>query len=286
MGGPEQPRRPCDCVTYPCACQDHPGKCIVVGSMGEGGVPFSAGIRPHVKEEFCNTVTETEGGYCGGEKYPVAAGAFCKWTFCPALPEDKGRRLDELPLLTAAVSKAMASVQLENATADGLAELRRAVAKLEQAKSLLAGAPAPVDDGVFGKRSLTDDVVARSKGSHTDDIVARAVDDATADDARVRREFGTASRTDDVVARGLAIVDDRPVDDKVSRAKRAVRAAADAARGVEAQRRIVADQRRLVAEEKALLASARQLASAKVDAARAARALALAADARLGGDVM
>ena len=35
-------------------------------------------------EEFCNTVTETEGGYCGGEKYPVAAGAFCKWTFCPA----------------------------------------------------------------------------------------------------------------------------------------------------------------------------------------------------------
>ena len=30
------------------------------------------------------SVTETEGGYCGGEKYPVAAGAFCKWTFCPA----------------------------------------------------------------------------------------------------------------------------------------------------------------------------------------------------------
>ena len=84
-GCPEQPRhRLSDCVTYPCACQDHPGKCIVVGSMGEGGVPFSAGIRPHVKEEFCNTVTETEGGYCGGEKYPVAAGAFCKWTFCPA----------------------------------------------------------------------------------------------------------------------------------------------------------------------------------------------------------
>ena len=108
----------------------------------------------------------------------------------------------------------------------------------------------------------------------------------------VRREFGKASRTDDVVARGLAIVDDRPVDDKVSRAKRAVRAAADAARGVEAQRRIVADQRRLVAEEKALLASeaklaaARDLAAAKVDAARAARALQLAADARLGGDVM
>ena len=84
LGGPEQPRRPCDCVTYPCACQDHPGKCIVVGSMGEGGVPCSAGIRPHITEEFCNTVTDTEGGYCGGEKYPVAAGAFCKWTFCPA----------------------------------------------------------------------------------------------------------------------------------------------------------------------------------------------------------
>ena len=44
----------------------------------------SHGTRPHVSEEFCNTVTETEGGYCGGEKYPVAAGAFCKWTFCPA----------------------------------------------------------------------------------------------------------------------------------------------------------------------------------------------------------
>ena len=42
------------------------------------------GTRPHVSEEFCNTVTETEGGYCGGEKSPVAAGAFCKWTFCPA----------------------------------------------------------------------------------------------------------------------------------------------------------------------------------------------------------
>ena len=189
----------------------------------------------------------------------------------------------------------MASVQVENGTDDQasrLDELRRAVAKLEAAKALLAGAPAPVDDGVFGKRSLTDDVVARAKGSHTDDIVARAVDDANADDVRVRREFGKASRTDDVVARGLAIVDDRPVDDKVSRAKRAVRAAADAARGVAAQRRIVADQRRLVAEEKALLASeaklaaARDLAAAKVDAARAARALALAADARLGGDVM
>ena len=34
------------------------------------------------------------------------------------------------------------------------------------------------------------------------------------------------------------------------------------------------------------LAAARDLAAAKVDAARAARALALAADARLGGDVM
>ena len=127
-----------DCVTYPCACQDHPGKCIVVGSMGEGGVRCSAGIRPHVSEDFCNTVTDTEGGYCGGEKYPVAAGAFCKWTFCPALPDDEERRLDALPLLTAAVSKAMASVQVENATADGLAELRRAVAKLETAKALLA----------------------------------------------------------------------------------------------------------------------------------------------------
>jgi len=187
----------------------------------------------------------------------------------------------------------MASVQLENATADGLAELRRAVAKLEQAKSLLAGAPAPVDDGVFGKRSLTDDVVARSKGSHTDDIVARAVDDATADDARVRREFGTASRTDDVVARARrqGLVDDR-TDDKTAKAVRAVSAVADARRGVEAQRRIVADQRALVAEEKALMASeaklaaARDLAAAKVDAARAARALQLAADARLGGDVM
>ena len=84
-GCPEQPRRRLsDCVTYPCACQDHPGKCIVVGSMGEGGVRCSHGTRPHVSEEFCNTVTETEGGYCGGEKYPVAAGAFCKWTFCPA----------------------------------------------------------------------------------------------------------------------------------------------------------------------------------------------------------
>ena len=41
-------------------------------------------VDDHVSEEFCNTVTETEGGYCGGEKYPVAAGAFCKWTFCPA----------------------------------------------------------------------------------------------------------------------------------------------------------------------------------------------------------
>ena len=82
---PEQPRRRLtDCVTYPCACQDHPGQCIVVGSMGEGGVPCQAGIRPHITEEFCNTVTETEGGFCGGEKYPVAAGAFCKWTFCPA----------------------------------------------------------------------------------------------------------------------------------------------------------------------------------------------------------
>ena len=240
-------------------------------------------------------MTHTEGGYCGGEKYPIAAGAFCKWTFCPA-PADEGRRLDALPLLTAAVSKAMASVQLENATAASLAELRRAVAKLEAAKALLAskGSRRADDDvaRVVGQRSLTDDVVARSKGSHTDDIVARAVDDANADDVRVRREFGKASRTDDVVARGLAIVDDRPVDDKVSRAKRAVRAAADAARGVEAQRRIVADQRRLVAEEKALLASeaklaaARDLAAAKVDAARAARALALAADARLGGDVM
>ena len=60
------------------------GKCIVVGSMGEGGVRCSHGTRPHVSEEFCNTVTETEGGYCGGEKSPVAAGAFCKWTFCPA----------------------------------------------------------------------------------------------------------------------------------------------------------------------------------------------------------
>jgi hypothetical protein len=198
----------------------------------------------------------------------------------------------------------MASVQLENGTdqASRLDDLRRAVAKLEAAKALLAGAPAStgsrtddrLDDvaRVFGKRSLTDDVVARSKGSHTDDIVARAVDDANADDVRVRREFGKASRTDDVVSKGLAIVDDRPVDDKVSRAKRAVRAAAEAARGVEAQRRIVADQRRLVAEEKALLASeaklaaARDLAAAKVDAARAARALQLAADARLGGDVM
>ena len=132
---PEQPRRRLtDCVTYPCACQDHPGKCIVVGSMGEGGVRCSAGIRPHITEEFCNTVTDTEGGYCGGEKYPIAAGAFCKWTFCPA-PADEGRRLDALPLLTAAVSKAMASVQLENATAAGLAELRRAVAKLEAAKA-------------------------------------------------------------------------------------------------------------------------------------------------------
>ena len=184
------------------------------------------------------------------------------------------------------------------------ASLRRAVAKLEAAKALLASAgdgsgaskgSRRADDDVarvFGKRSLTDDVVARSKGSHTDDIVARAVDDANADDVRVRREFGKASRTDDVVSKGLAIVDDRPVDDKVSRAKRAVRAAAEAAHGVEAQRRIVADQRRLVAEEKALLASeaklaaARDLAAAKVDAARAARALALAADARLGGDVM
>ena len=69
--------------------------------MGEGGVRCSHGTRPHVSEEFCNTVTETEGGYCGGEKYPVAAGAFCKWTFCPALP-DEGRRLDELLPLTAA----------------------------------------------------------------------------------------------------------------------------------------------------------------------------------------
>ena len=59
--------------------------------MGEGGVPCSAGIRPHITEEFCNTVTETEGGFCGGEKYPVAAGAFCKWTFCP-LPDDGARR--------------------------------------------------------------------------------------------------------------------------------------------------------------------------------------------------
>ena len=259
---PEQPRRRLtDCVTYPCACQDHPGQCIVVGSMGEGGVPCSAGIRPHITEEFCNTVTETEGGFCGGEKYPVAAGAFCKWTFCPALPEDKGRRLDALPLLTAAVSRAMASVQLENATADGLAELRRAVAKLEQAKALLASGGASkgsrtddrLDDVVSGKRSFTDDVVAR--------------------------------------ARRQGLVDDR-TDDKTAKAARAVSAVADARRGGEAQRRVVEDQRRLVAEEKALLASeaklaaARDLAAAKVDAARAHRALAFAADARLGGDVM
>ena len=44
-------------------------------------------------------------------------------------------------------------------------------------------------------------------------------------------------------------------------------------------------RRRLLASE-AKLAAARDLAAAKVDAARAARALALAADARLGGDVM
>ena len=231
--------------------------------MGEGGVPCQAGIRPHITEEFCNTVTETEGGYCGGEKYPVAAGAFCKWTFCPALP-DKGRRLDALPLLTAAVSKAMASVQLENATADGLAELRRAVAKLELAKALLASG----GDGSGAKGSRTDD--------RLDDVVS-----------------GKRSFTDDVVARARrqGLVDDR-TDDKTAKAARAVSAVADARRGVEAQRRIVADQRRLVAEEKALLASeaklaaARDLAAAKVDAARAARALALAADARLGGDVM
>ena len=49
-----------------------------------GGRPNAAVTPPHVSEEFCNTVTETEGGYCGGEKYSVAAGAFCKWTFCPA----------------------------------------------------------------------------------------------------------------------------------------------------------------------------------------------------------
>ena len=97
-GCPEQPRRRLsDCVTYPCACQDHPGKCIVVGSMGEGGVRCSHGIRPHVTEEFCNTVTETKGGFCGGDGSGdrggfVEAGAFCKWTFCPA-PDDEGRRL-------------------------------------------------------------------------------------------------------------------------------------------------------------------------------------------------
>ena len=69
-------------------------------------MPCSGGIRPHVSEEFCNTVTETEGGFCGGsdpEEHFVEAGAFCKFTFCPA--PDEGRRLDELPLLTAAVSK-------------------------------------------------------------------------------------------------------------------------------------------------------------------------------------
>ena len=162
----------------------------------------------------------------------------------------------------------MASVQLENATAGGLAELRRAVAKLEAAKALLAGAPAPVDDGSGAKGSRTDD--------RLDDVVS-----------------GKRSFTDDVVARARrqGLVDDR-TDDKTAKAARAVSAVADARRGVEAQRRIVADQRRLVAEEKALLASeaklaaARDLAAAKVDAARAARALALAADARLGGDVM
>ena len=75
--------------------------------MGEGGVRCSHGIRPHVTEEFCNTVTETKGGFCGGDGSGgrggfVEAGAFCKWTFCPA-PDDEGRRLDELPLT--AVSK-------------------------------------------------------------------------------------------------------------------------------------------------------------------------------------
>ena len=158
----------------------------------------------------------------------------------------------------------MASVQLENATADGLAELRRAVAKLEQAKALLASG----GDGSGAKGSRTDD--------RLDDVVS-----------------GKRSFTDDVVARARrqGLVDDR-TDDKTAKAARAVSAVADARRGVEAQRRIVADQRRLVAEEKALLASeaklaaARDLAAAKVDAARAHRALALAADARLGGDVM
>jgi hypothetical protein len=33
-----------DCPTYPCECGDQPGKCIVVGSTGEGGIANKGGV--------------------------------------------------------------------------------------------------------------------------------------------------------------------------------------------------------------------------------------------------
>ena len=49
-----------------------------------------AGERPHVPEEECNTVTDTEAGYCGGTTDPgfVPAGTACPWVWCPGPPYD------------------------------------------------------------------------------------------------------------------------------------------------------------------------------------------------------
>ena len=43
-----------NCTTYPCSCDDEPGKCIVLGSFGEGGIANSGGVRPFISEEDCN----------------------------------------------------------------------------------------------------------------------------------------------------------------------------------------------------------------------------------------